>query len=699
MPDSPENKRPDKENTPPEKPNPRRPLPPSAPPQRSGTMTFFLILVVVLIIALLVYSGSATKRTKITWGDFMSQFEEENIESVTILGERIKGKFKETPPLASLSFESKETTPKEVHEHFSTEIPPFALADPELDQQFRRQLGGNYTATRPPDYMVWMLTFSMILTFGVLFAVWMMVRRTREQMMGGMVSGFNRSPAKRYEMGSQEITFDDVAGLEGVKNELKEIVDYLKDPDKFIRMGARVPKGTLLVGPPGSGKTLLARAVAGEAEVPFFSINGSEFIQMFVGVGASRVRDLFNTAKEHSPAILFVDEIDAVGRHRGTGLGGGHDEREQTLNQILSEMDGFTPSESVMVMAATNRPDVLDPALLRPGRFDRHVTVDRPTLKGRIAIFKVHIKGIPLEEDVDLERLAKGTVGFTGADIRNLVNEATLWATRKGKEKVEMSDFNFARDKVMIGAQREEILSEDEKRKTACHEAGHTLVAWFQPIRSQVHKVSIIPRGRSLGATQVLPEEDQLGINETQLNAQLAFAMGGRCAEKLFFDEFSSGAEQDLKQATQLARRMVVHWGMSERLGPIAFRVDESHPFLGREMSEAREYSDETARVIDEEVVRILRDAYDRAAAILQEHRDKLEILSRKLEEEEELEETRIIDLIGPSPFRKEEKPEVPEEESKSDEELESGENGVESSKKDGASEEDEKNGENEKTE
>ena len=424
-----------------------------------------------------------------------------------------------------------------------------------------------------------------------------------------------------------------MAGLEGVKHDLQEIVEFLRNPAKFQRLGARVPKGILLMGPPGTGKTLLGRAVAGEAGVPFFSINGSEFIQMFVGVGAGRVRDLFNTAKEHAPAILFIDEIDAVGRHRGAGVGGGHDEREQTLNQILSEMDGFTQNESVIVMAATNRPDVLDPALLRPGRFDRHITVDRPSYKGRLAIFEVHSKGVPLDIDVDLERMAAGTVGLTGADIRNLVNEAALWASRHDKDYVDMADFEYARDKLLMGSKREEVLSDQEKTMTAYHESGHALLAWMVPGVDRLHKVSIVPRGRSLGATQLLPEEDRLNISESELHTRLLFLLGGRAAEKLVFDQYSAGAEDDLNKATQLARRMVTHWGMSERLGPVAFRDSEDHPFLGREMAEPRRFSEHTAQVIDEEVSRLLRDAADKATAMLKQHREKLDMLAKKLEE------------------------------------------------------------------
>jgi len=477
-----------------------------------------------------------------------------------------------------------------------------------------------------------------------------MFRRAREQFMGGgLLSGFAKSPAQRYESDQKRVTFKDVAGLEGVKRDLEEVIEFLKDPKKFQRLGGRVPKGVLLMGPPGTGKTLLARAVAGEAGVPFFSISGSEFIQMFVGVGAGRVRDLFKNAKEASPAILFIDEIDAVGRHRGAGLGGGNDEREQTLNQILSEMDGFEPTESVIVLAATNRPDVLDPALLRPGRFDRHITVDRPTLKGRIAIFGVHVRNVPLADDVDIERLAAGSIGLTGADIQNLVNEAALWATRHGKDKVEMEDFEHARDKVLMGAKREEVLTGKEKEMTAYHEAGHALLAWIVPGADRVHKVTIVPRGRALGVTQLVPDEDRLNISENDLKARLVFILGGRAAEKMIYDEYSAGAENDLSEATKLARRMVSHWGMSERLGPVAYHTSEENPFLGKEFHSERQFSEHTAQVIDEEVARILHGAAERATQLLQENSDKLEKVTRALIEEEILDRQQIEELIGPS--------------------------------------------------
>ncbi len=478
-----------------------------------------------------------------------------------------------------------------------------------------------------------------------------MMRRARDQFDGGILGSFVKSPAKRHDKSKQRTTFEEVAGLENAKAELQEIVEFLKSPEKFQRLGGRIPKGVLLNGPPGTGKTLLARAVAGEAGVPFFSISGSEFIQMFVGVGASRVRDMFKTAKENSPCILFIDEIDAVGRVRGAGLGGGHDEREQTLNQILTEMDGFSPSESVIVLAATNRPDVLDPALLRPGRFDRHVTVDRPTKKGRLEILKVHSRNIPLADDVDLDGIARGTVGMSGADLANLVNEAALLATREDKDKVDMADFDAARDKVLMGAKREEVITDKVKRMTAYHEIGHALVAWLLPLANPVHKVTIIPRGRTLGVTQFLPtDEDTVSISHSEAQAQLAMVLGGRAAERLIYDDQTAGVAGDLKSATRLARAMVTQWGMSNVVGPVFFRDGEEHPFLGREMTESRDHSEHTAQLIDEEVSRILREADDRAFSLLEEHRDDLERLTEALIEREVLSVGEIEALIGKRP-------------------------------------------------
>jgi cell division protease FtsH len=637
---------PNSQAPPPEKPKPK---------PRFSTSTLWLLLVLGLVILFLFFSGRE-KRTKISYGTFRHELQRKNVAKIHIQEARVTGEFKKTPENSEGHKEADEKPAKPKTLEFYTDLPKY-LVDEKLKEELVAGVekdGLEYDATEPGDNAVlWMAVYVGVMV--ALFAgLWFMVRRTRDQFLGGgILAGFGKSPAKRYELGDHRVTFDDVAGLEGVKHELLEVVQFLKSPEKFQRLGGRVPKGILLMGPPGAGKTLLGRAVAGEANVPFFSINGSEFIQLFVGVGASRVRDLFSTAKENAPSILFIDEIDAVGRHRGAGLGGGHDEREQTLNQILGEMDGFTQNESVIVMAATNRPDVLDPALLRPGRFDRHITVDRPSYKGRLAIFKVHTRKVPLSDDVDLEKLAAGSVGLTGADIRNMVNEAALWASRQDKQFVEMADFDYARDKVLMGTKREEVLSNREKSMTAYHESGHVLLAWLEANGDRVHKVSIIPRGRSLGATQLLPEEDRLNIAESELHKRLLFLLGGRAAEKLAFDEFSAGAEDDLNKATMLARRMVTHWGMSEKLGPVAFRDGEEHPFLGKEMAEPRRFSEHTAQVIDEEVVRILREASERANKLLSRHRDKLDVLARGLEQEETLDEEEIEALIGPAAYKK----------------------------------------------
>jgi cell division protease FtsH len=655
--------------SPPESQAPRRP--------RLSTPVGFLLAILVLV-ALLYYTSEGRQGSTISYDFFRQQLQAGNIAEIEQNGQIIRGRFKVAPlapatatkaassaaspkagteggsePATPEKTSAEKAAPKHLPLEFSVTLTPAGTISEQLDEQLLRQ-GVKIKSNEPGDSAGMMLMLSMGMTILLFVGLWFMFRRARDQFMGagGILSGFSKSPAKRYEMGKRPTTFADVAGLEGVKKDLEEVVEFLKNPEKFQRLGGRIPKGVLLMGPPGTGKTLLAKAVAGEAGVPFFSINGSEFIQMFVGVGAGRVRDMFKTAKEASPCILFIDEIDAVGRVRGAGLGGGHDEREQTLNQILSEMDGFSPNESVIVLAATNRPDVLDPALLRPGRFDRHVTVDRPNQKARVAIFKVHSRDIPLADDVDLQRMAAGTVGLTGADIRNLVNEAALWATRLGKDKVDNSDFEQARDKVLMGPAREEVLSPKERIMTAYHEAGHALLAWILPGVDRVHKVTIIPRGRALGVTQLLPEEDRLNIGERDLYSRLTFMLGGRAAEKLIFDEYSAGAEDDLKRATQLARRMVTHWGMSERLGPVAYRTSEEHPFLGREITEQREFSDHTARIIDEEVARILHEVADRAKTLLTEQRELLDRLANRLEEQELLDDTDIEAILGPSANR-----------------------------------------------
>ncbi len=546
----------------------------------------------------------------------------------------------------------KDKKPRKLYQHFSVSLDPQMSNERKqaLEQLYDKFGVAKQNQFRRDNSTMLVLLISIAIPLALLFVLWTMFRKTRDQLMGGgFLSGFTKSPAKRFEQGEPTTTFSDVAGLEGVKQDLMEIVEFLRDPKKFQRLGGRVPKGVLLNGPPGTGKTLLARAVAGEAHVPFYSVNGSEFIQMFVGVGASRVRDLFATAKQNAPAIIFIDEIDAVGRQRGAGLGGGHDEREQTLNQILSEMDGFGQNDSVIVIAATNRPDVLDPALLRPGRFDRHITVDRPTIKGRIEIFKVHVRNVLLDDDVDIERLAAGTVGFTGADIRNLVNESALWATRQDKRCVSMDDFEHARDKILMGPKREEVLIGAEKEKTAYHEAGHALVAWLSKGSDRLHKVTVIPRGRALGVTQTLPEEDRMNITKSELYDRLAFIMGGRAAEKLVYDETSAGAENDLERATALARRMVTKWGMSDLLGPVSYKLSDDDPFLGREIHQQRQFSEHTMQIIDEEVAAVLHESFENAVKLLAKHRDQLDVLTKELLEKEELNDAEIAELIGPS--------------------------------------------------
>ncbi len=630
-----------------EKPADRpKPRPPLIAPARFNSPAVWLLLLILITLLALYFTTGPVNRSLVTYGFFHQQLAEGNVSEVTINGQDLHGKFKK-PPLDP-AWKGKQGAAPRLKESFLVVLAP--MVGEELNKLLIEQ-GVKYDIRRTSDGTTIVILCYLGVAMLFFAGMWIIFRRTRDQVMGsgGILGGFSKSPAKRYEATSQRITFADVAGLEGVKNDLQEVVEFLKSPEKFSRLGGRVPKGTLLMGPPGTGKTLLAKAVAGEAGVPFFSINGSEFIQMFVGVGASRVRDMFKTAKDASPCILFIDEIDAVGRVRGAGLGGGHDEREQTLNQILSEMDGFSPNESVIVLAATNRPDVLDPALLRPGRFDRHVTVDRPNLPGRLAIFKVHSRDVPLATDVDLERFAQGTIGLTGADIRNLVNEAALAATRAGKDMVDNEDFEHARDKVLMGPKREEVLSGKEKQMTAYHEAGHALLAWLVPGGGKLHKVTIIPRGRGLGVTQLVPEEERYNVSESELHSRLVIMLGGRAAEKLMFGEYTAGAEDDLKRATQLARRMVTHWGMSERLGPIAFRTSEEHPFLGKEISEQREFSEHTAQVIDEEVARILQDAAQRAHDVLSRDRAKLDRLATTLVERELLTEREVEELIGPA--------------------------------------------------
>jgi cell division protease FtsH len=479
----------------------------------------------------------------------------------------------------------------------------------------------------------------------LIVALWIFFMR-QMQTGGNKALSFGKSKAKLLNTTGKKVTFKDVAGVEEAKEELSEIVDFLKEPQKFQKLGGRIPKGVLLMGPPGTGKTLLARAIAGEANVPFFSISGSDFVEMFVGVGASRVRDLFEQGKKNAPCIIFIDEIDAVGRHRGAGLGGGHDEREQTLNQLLVEMDGFESNEGVILIAATNRPDVLDPALLRPGRFDRRVVVDRPDVNGRLGILKVHTRNIPLDENVQLNVIARGTPGFAGADLSNLVNEAALIAARRGKKKVEMEDFEFAKDKVLMGVERKTLmLTDDEKRVTAYHEAGHALVACFTPGADPLHKVTIIPRGRALGLTMQLPTEDKYTYKKHYVEAQIAILMGGRVAEELTQDDITTGAGNDIERATEMARRMVCEWGMSE-LGPLSFGSKEEPLFLGRDFNQRSDYSDDTAIRIDREVAKIVQQGYESATGTLTQNRAVLDRLAVELLEHESLDGEMVYQLI-----------------------------------------------------
>ncbi len=479
----------------------------------------------------------------------------------------------------------------------------------------------------------------------LIIVFWIIIMRRMQGQGGGSkgIFSFGKSKAKMLNENQIRVTFKDVAGADEAKYELEEIIEFLREPSKFQRLGGKIPRGVLLLGPPGTGKTLLARAVAGEAGVPFFSISGADFVEMFVGVGASRVRDLFEKGKKSAPCIIFIDEIDAVGRHRGAGLGGGHDEREQTLNQLLVEMDGFEQNAGVIIIAATNRPDVLDPALLRPGRFDRQVVVDRPDVKGREGIFKVHVRNIPLDKSVSLEVLAKGTPGLSGADIANLVNEAALLAARKNQNTVTMADFEEAKDKVMMGMERKSlIISEKEKKTTAYHEIGHVLVAKMIPESDPVHKVTIIPRGRALGVTTYLPIDEKHTYSKEYLEAMIAYAMGGRAAEKIIFNQLTTGAGNDIERATALARKMVCEWGMSEKLGPLTFGKKEEEIFLGREISQHRDYSEDTAIIIDEEVKKIVNRGMERAMTVLNENMDTLHRLSAALLEREILDSDEI---------------------------------------------------------
>jgi cell division protease FtsH len=588
----------------------------------SKNLALWLVLVLIFLFLFNIFSKQHGREPEIIFSEFIAAVDRGEIQEVTIQGHNIQGKYRNG-------------------ERFRT----FAPNDPDLVKSLREKK--IKIAAKPEDESPWYMVlfvnwFPMLLLIGV----WIFFMR-QMQVGGGKAMSFGKSRAKLLTENQHRMTFNDVAGVEEAKEDLQEIIAFLKDPKKFTKLGGRIPKGCILVGPPGTGKTLLARAIAGEAGVPFFSISGSDFVEMFVGVGASRVRDLFVQGKKNAPCIIFIDEIDAVGRHRGAGLGGGHDEREQTLNQLLVEMDGFEANEGVILIAATNRPDVLDPALLRPGRFDRRVVVPRPDVKGREGILAVHTRKVPLASDVDISVLARGTPGFAGADLENLVNEAALLAARSNKDKVDMHDFELAKDKVMMGSERRSmIISEEEKRNTAYHEAGHTLVAKLLPGTDPVHKVTIIPRGMALGLTQQLPIDEKHTYPREYLLNNLAILFGGRVAEELVLNHMTTGAGNDIERATELARRMVCEWGMSEKLGPMTFGKKEEQIFLGRDFTQQQDYSESTAVEIDAEVRRIIQASYLRAKDLLHTNLHLLHKIAEKLLEKESLDGAEIDALV-----------------------------------------------------
>ena len=593
--------------------------------QLSRNLALWLLLGLMVVLLFNMFQSRRVHDQEVTYSEFVAAVEAGRIDEVTVQGNGIRG------TMGGTQFRTYGPQEDATQRLLEAEVP--LTVKPEVDD---------------PWYVVLLVQwFPMLLLVGV----WIFFMR-QMQMGGGKAMSFGKSRAKLLNENQHKVTFNDVSGIDEAKDELEEIIAFLRDPKKFTRLGGRIPKGVLLVGAPGTGKTLLARAVAGEAGVPFFSISGSDFVEMFVGVGASRVRDLFVQGKKNAPCIIFIDEIDAVGRHRGAGLGGGHDEREQTLNQLLVEMDGFESNEGVILVAATNRPDVLDPALLRPGRFDRRIVVPRPDVRGREGILKVHTRKVPLDEDVELEVLARGTSGFCGADLENLVNEAALQAAREGLDAVNHDNFDLAKDKVLMGSERRSmVLSEEERRSTAYHESGHALVARMLPGTDPVHKVTIIPRGMALGVTQQLPEDDRHNYNRDYLLNNLTILYGGRVAEELVLDDMTTGAGNDIEKATELARKMVCEWGMSEKLGPVQFGKPGDEVFLGMEVHQRREFSEETSRFIDNEVRSILKDAYDKARGILEGHVNALHALASALLDREVLDAGEIDHLIRESGF------------------------------------------------
>lgn len=615
---------------------PSRRLPPSLPWGQ-----YLLWIFLVFLIAQF-WSGTLQDRQRqtLSYTEFKEKVRSGQVAAVTLRGDRILGSYDHTEDHTGEGADGARLASGDSRtSHFVTVLPP--VEDPELmplleQQQVQIRAESEQTG-------LWTRLLIGILPWILIIGLFIWAGRRMQARMGGGIGGggafgFGRSRAKRFERGESDVTFDDVAGLENAKRDLREIADYLRNPEHFRKLGAKVPKGILLMGPPGIGKTLLAKALAGESDVPFFSISGSEFIEMFVGVGASRVRDMFASAKQEAPSIIFIDEIDSVGRARGTGLGGGHDEREQTLNQILGEMDGFDPHEAVVVVAATNRPDVLDAALLRPGRFDRKITLDLPDKKARQLILEIHSREVPLAGDVDMGRLAALTAGFAGADLENLINEAALLAGRDDKPAVDMACMLQARDKVVLGSEREMVIGDEEKKIVAYHEAGHALTASLLPNADPLDKVTIIPRGRSLGATEQIPEEERHNLRPSYLRDRIGVMLGGRASEQVIFNEVSSGAEEDLKQATRLARHMVTHWGMSEKLGPVAFRRGEEHIFLGKEMAQQKDFSEHTAEMIDEEIIALVREIEKEVIELLGGQRGTLDGLAKALLEKETLE-------------------------------------------------------------
>ncbi|TWJ32690.1 ATP-dependent zinc metalloprotease FtsH [Geobacter argillaceus] len=605
-----------------------------------------LLLVMLMVLAMnLMYTYVARQAqgsAEISYSRFRQELTADNVRSVTLKGSAISGEFRVA---AKVEQTIQGSTVTRSVSAFTTVLPPIAdtslMAD--LTAKGVEVKAISTEVSTFTNLLIYILPWALIIGFW-----WFGMRNVRSQGPGGMLGGYGRSGAKVYTAGEKvNVTFEDVAGMESSKQELREVVDYLKDPKRFQTLGGKVPKGILLVGPPGTGKTLLARAVAGEADVTFFSISASQFIEMFVGVGASRVRDLFAGAKKAAPSIVFIDELDAVGRSRGAGFGGGHDEREQTLNQLLSEMDGFDQHEEVIVLAATNRPDVLDPALLRPGRFDRHVVIERPDWRDREKILRVHSRNVPLAQSVDLAIIARGTPGMTGADLENLVNEAAIMAAREGAGAVTMTHLEQAKDKILMGGERKMFISPDEKRITAFHEAGHTLVARLLPGTDPIHKVTIIPRGMALGVTQQLPVDDRYHYPKSYLENRLAVVMGGRVAERLVFGEVSTGAQNDLKVVTDLAEKMVCQWGMSDKVGPMTFSRGEEHPFLGRKLAEEKSFSEAMAWRIDQEINAFIREAEEKAELVIVANRPKLDALAAALVEEETLDGKRVEEIVG----------------------------------------------------